>query len=195
MPTASPTPGTRTGWTGLGVGLLVVALIGLTAWGLFAGRSPAPDNQFRTLNVGDCIRLMAVQDATQARDGSLTVGHEEIGCEVGPNPMTYTVAVVGEGERACPTTDYVEYYQVGQTSSTNAAERRLWTTCLIPNYRAGTCYADDDSTLGYQAVPCGQGALFQVDSVSDRTDTQCADPARPLVFPEPARTVCVRPPG
>lgn len=195
MPAAAPAPPrTRGRWTWLATGLIVVALIGLTAWGLFAGRLD-PGNQFRSLAVGDCIRLTAIQDAAPARDGSLTVGHEETSCDAGPTPMTYTVGAVGAGEQKCPTTDYVEYYQVAPISRSDATEQRQWTTCLIPNFVADTCYGDDDSTLGYQAVPCGQGASFRVDSVSDRADEQCAGPAREMAFPEPPRTVCVRPPG
>ncbi|OYO10363.1 hypothetical protein BI335_17680 [Enemella evansiae] len=194
MPAAAASSRIRTR-TRLGIGLLVVALIGLTAWGLFAGRLPLPDNQFRALSAGDCIRLVAVGNSEPARDGSLTVGHEEVACDAGPTPMTYTVATVGPGEQSCPTTDYVEYYQVGQTSRANPTEQRQWTTCLVPNYRPDTCYADDDSTLGYQAVPCGQAASFRVDSVTDRADAQCPEPAREMVYPEPPRTFCVRPPG
>ncbi|OYO18087.1 hypothetical protein CGZ93_16145 [Enemella dayhoffiae] len=176
------------------VAVLVLALLGLGGWGAYAWFTQSPDNQFESLRAGDCIRLLDVPGVGPAPDGTLTVRHEEADCAEGPTPMTYTVGVVGPGQTPCPNGDYVEYYQVS-TSRTAGQNTREHTACLVPNFEPDLCYGEDDSTLGYQVVPCGQGALLHVDSVTSDPSQTCRNGARKLSFPHPPRLFCVRPPA
>ncbi len=120
--------------------------------------------------VGDCARITGAQDNPT---------YQALGCDEAAANVKIAKILPWNDDR-CPSggMDYSRY--------TGSA-----TYCLMPNFREGACYGQDQET-GIALVACTtKDSVKVVKVLTGRTDRSACGDARPAVFPEPATTFCL----
>lgn len=153
-------------------GIVTVAVLG--AGGYFMWQRFTSD---AALKVGNCITVKG--------DSNDDVDHKQVKCD-DAGTYSYYVAEVHSGKATC--TDGISYES---TSSRRGNTKTTKTTCLIPQFAAGTCYkAVDESVYDYSVADCAS-ADFKVTSVENTSSATCSAPSEPASFEVPARTYCI----
>ncbi|ANZ36628.1 hypothetical protein BBK82_11680 [Lentzea guizhouensis] len=148
---------------GLGIGVVVLlVLVGLLVVDQLDTGTSA--------RVGDCARISGAQQSPT---------YEALGCD--QRTANVKIAkVLRRNEDRCPSggSDYSTY--TGDS-----------TYCLMPNFREGACYGQDQET-GIAQVDCAtRDSVRVVKVLAGKTDRSACGDARAAVFPEPATTFCL----
>lgn len=176
-----PKSGSRGGGRGLlvaGIAVLIVALFG----GAFVLVQTVNDRRVAfdaTLQVGSCITLKA--------DSAGNVTHQTANCS---DSISYTIASVADGEKACPSNSY-------QSLSITSQNRIAKTACLIQNLEVNSCYSIDKSVDKLAKVACTDPkADFLVASRNDTVDDPklCTEKQKYEGYATPPRTYCLASP-
>ncbi|SDD27245.1 LppU/SCO3897 family protein [Actinokineospora iranica] len=89
---------------------------------------------------------------------------------------------------------------LSETGCPDGAYRELWTgenlLCLMPNFRAGNCYAEDDKNQSFRVSPCEGPDTIRISQVIDgTTDPSPCPNGSGLGYPEPPTVFCIETPG
>jgi len=122
-----------------------------------------------TAEVGDCARISGAQDSPR---------YQALGCDEAQANVKIA-KILPWNEDKCPSggMDYSTY-------------TRDSTYCLMPNFKEGACYGQDQET-GIAKVDCATKDSVKVLRVLNKNDRAACGPARAAVFPEPAVTFCL----
>lgn len=215
-----PTAGGKGGpgkWIAIGAVVLIVAIIAIFAFTRLGGNNDKPTGpssdigsasapatsgdvpsapasggtQMDELEVGQCLQFVEVPGATPEADGSISVTHQVVDCNLA-GEFKLIVASVDRGDVECAT-DYVNYYQTGYLGSDYAT----LSLCLAPVLDVGVCYVPDN-IKEWIPVPCTDPeADFKVESEVPGTDaSSCSYPDVAFILPdpEPAKVYCITDP-
>jgi hypothetical protein len=163
-----------------GVGLLIlVAIVGSTAYRLHNSAAAPPTRQTATYRVGECVTLSA--------GGSGELAITKVDCRTDPS---YTVGTIATPGAACPSPTYLRYVWA-------TADAPVGALCLADNLRAGHCYQLEPAGV-LDPVDCarsrvsGSEVARRLDNVSDVT--MCPQNTTAYAYPIPARTYCLAAP-
>ena len=148
-----------------------------------SGTQTAPatgQTDFKALEVGQCLRFVAVSGETPDANGDISVTHEVVDCAL-TGQFKYLVTHSFDGEAQCPNNEYSTYYQ------RNLLGGKSKSFCVAPVFEAGSCYRNND-LQDPEVIACTDSRReFMVESVSDGIDpASCSVPEQAIVIPEPA---------
>lgn len=129
--------------------------------------------------VGKCVTLTGTTS---------NVDTKEVDCA--SEDFHYLVAASVDAKAECPSKDYDTI--TTSTSGRRGGKTEVGKICLVPVFKADTCYKQAVGVGGYTPVTCSSSADFKVSKVLSENDTsKCENPSDSIGYPEPARTYCL----
>ncbi|MCE6994171.1 hypothetical protein LZG04_04995 [Saccharothrix sp. S26] len=178
VPGARPAPAAETGRTGGGgrkvlIGVLVVLLIGLVAYGVRYLTSDAANAE-----VGDCVSVSAESD-NRADVDTLDCSADRASYKVGK--------VLDQADATCPEDGL--YTEIVPTSGVGDGYK----LCLLPNMAEGSCYKPDDGS-GFVKTDCvGPETIKVIKVMQGVADLEACPDGAGMAYPEPPVTYCLAP--
>ncbi|MGO1384674.1 MAG: LppU/SCO3897 family protein [Arachnia sp.] len=157
-------------------GVLVVVFLGVTAF--FVWQNIQKD---AALAVGNC--LVFTGTPTDA-------DHELVDCDDSSVYSEYVGEVIdGDGQCSDPQS---ASYTISESDRSGDTTDVTKITCLVPQLFEGQCYASlpEGSVNDLEVVDCANQE-FEVTSVVDGIDAECAEGSEAIAFAVPERTYCI----
>ncbi len=170
---AAEEPGRSGGGRKVLVGVLVLLLIGLVAYGVRYLTSGSANAE-----VGDCVSVSAESD-NRAEVDTLDCSADQASYKVGK--------VLDATDATCPEDGlYTEIVPAGGAGDG-------YKLCLLPNMAEGSCYKAADGS-GFVKTDCTGPDTFKVTKViQGSADLEACPDGAGMAYPEPAVTFCLAP--